>query len=217
MTSATRLIRVLIVDDHDMLREGLATFLKAFKDMEMVGEASNGREAILLAQSLSPDVILMDLVMPELDGVSAIREIHATNPNVRIIALSSFGEDRLVREALRNGATGYLLKNISANNLAEAIRAASGGLSTLAPEVAAVLVSSPAPSAVSDNHGLTHRELEVLRLLVAGATNAEIGRQLAISTFTAKNHVSSIFSKLGVATRSDAVRVAIQGNLVQMD
>ena len=204
-------IRVLIVDDHDMLREGLATFLKAFPDMEMVGEAANGLEAVERCRELSPDVVLMDLVMPEMDGVAAIKAIHAERPGTAIIALSSFGEERLVRSALESGALSYLLKNVSAESLAEAIRLACAGISSLSPEASAAVVrghESPAP--LDD---LTPREREILRLLVDGRTNAEIAAHLGLSLYTVKNHVRNLLGKLGVGSRTEAVSLALQRGL----
>ena len=204
-------IRVLIVDDHDMLREGLATFLKAFPDMEMVGEAANGLEAVERCRELSPDVVLMDLVMPEMDGVAAIKAIHAERPGTAIIALSSFGEERLVRSALESGALSYLLKNVSAESLSEAIRLACAGISSLSPEASAAVVrghESPAP--LDD---LTPREREILRLLVDGRTNAEIAAHLGLSLYTVKNHVRNLLGKLGVGSRTEAVSLALQRGL----
>lgn len=204
-------IRVLIVDDHDMLREGLATFLKAFPDMEMVGEAANGLEAIERSRELSPDVVLMDLVMPEMDGVTAIKAIHAERPGTAIIALSSFGEERLVRSALESGALSYLLKNVSAESLAEAIRLACAGISSLSPEASTAVVrghESPAP--LDD---LTPREREILRLLVDGRTNAEIAAHLGLSLYTVKNHVRNLLGKLGAGSRTEAVSLALQSGL----
>ena len=212
--AADRPIRVLIADDHDLLREGLATFLEARPDLTLVGQASNGVEAVRLCRELTPDVVLMDLVMPEMDGVTAIRLIHAAQPEVQIIALTSFGDDKLVRAALDAGATSYLLKNISAARLAEAIRATHSGLPTLSPEVAGVLVRAEPTPAGPSGADLTARELEVLGLLAAGATNAEIARRLHISRFTVKNHVSSILSKLAVCSRTEAVIVALDRGLV---
>jgi NarL family two-component system response regulator LiaR len=202
-------IRVLIVDDHDMLREGLATFLQAFSDMEQVGEAANGAEAVARCRELSPDVVLMDLVMPEMDGVAAIRAIHAAQPRTAIIALSSFGEERLVRAALAAGARSYLLKNVSADSLAEAIRLAVAGISTLSPEAAA-LVAGREPAAPDE---LTPREREILRLLIDGRTNAEIAAQLGLSLYTVKNHVRNLLGKLGVGNRTEAVSLALQRGL----
>lgn len=209
-------IRVLIVDDHDMLREGLAAFLNGFPDLVMVGEASSGVEGIRLCQELLPDVVLMDLVMPEMDGVLAIKAIHETQPEVKIIALSSFSEDKLIRSALAAGATSYLLKNVSAERLADSIRTTHAGLPTLSPEVKSILVElepldSPASSGLEP---LTPRELEVLVCMAAGLTNAEIAQRLGISQYTIKGHVSNILGKLDVNSRTEAVAYALRNNLV---
>lgn len=204
-------IRVLICDDHDMLREGLAVFLKANHDLELVGEAATGREAVTLSVELQPDVMLIDLVMPELGGVEAIREINAARPEIQIIALSSFAESKLVRSAVDAGATSYLLKNVSASTLAEAIRVAHAGVSTFSPEITpSLLALTPA----GHTPQLTPRERDVLELIVEGYSNAEIAFRLEISKFTVKNHVSNILSKLSVNSRTEAVRVALQNDLV---
>lgn len=204
-------IRVLIVDDHDMLREGLTMFLKAFPDMEMVGEAANGQEAIDLCRALSPDVVLMDLVMPEMDGVTAIRAIHATMPKTAVIALSSFGEERLVRSALEAGAVSYLLKNVSAESLADSIRLARAGISTLSAEASAALVIGQREAKSDDS--LTPREREILTLLIDGHTNAEIAARLGLSLYTVKNHVRNLLAKLDVGNRTEAVSLALQRGL----
>jgi NarL family two-component system response regulator LiaR len=209
-------IRVLIVDDHDMLREGLAAFLRAFHDLQLVGEASSGSEAIRLCQELNPDVVLMDLVMPEMDGVNAIQNITQSQPHIRIIALSSFGDEKLVRAALSAGATSYLLKNVSASRLAEAIRATRAGLPTLAPEVTQILLT-PTAAPQSSSTQLTAREQEVLDLMEAGLSNAEVARHLKISQYTVKNHVSNILEKLGVSNRTEAVSLILKKRIGQKD
>lgn len=211
---STDRIRVLIVDDHDMLREGLTTFLKAFQDLELVGEASNGVEAVELCRQIQPDIILMDLMMPEMDGVSAIRAIHKEFPAVGIIALTSFGEEKVVKAALQAGAKSYLLKNISANQLAEAIRTTYSGFPTLAPEVTQALLSAEPTINHRDSilSELTAREKEVLDLLVDGCSNDGIALKLNISRNTVKNHMSNIFSKLNVKTRTEAILYTIKEN-----
>ncbi len=206
-------IRVMIVDDHGMVRKGLATFLRIYDDLELVGEARNGREAVQMCAQVQPDVVLMDLVMPEMDGSTAASAIREQCPTVQVIALTSFQEKERVREALRAGAISYLLKNVSANDLAEAIRAAHAGRSTLAPEAiqALIQIESQEPPPGAD---LSEREREVLQLLVAGLSNPEIAARLCVSRSTAKAHVSNIFSKLGVSNRAEAVALAVQHNLV---
>jgi two-component system, NarL family, response regulator LiaR len=206
-------IRVLVADDHAVVRGGLGVFLRAFPDMELVGEASNGREAVQRCQELQPDVVLMDLKMPVVDGVAATQAIRQAMPNVRVIVLTSFTEDDLVPKALQAGAIGYLLKTVSHRELAKAIRSACAGRSTLAPEATQALIQAtlqpPAPGA-----DLTTRELEVLALMVQGLSNLQIADQLVIAESTAKTHVSSIIAKLGVSSRTQAVALALKYNLV---
>jgi len=214
MNAANRTIRVLIVDDHDMLREGLQAFIRSFNDLEFVGETATGAEAIHLCKELNPDVVLMDLVMPEMDGTIAIQKIHLAQPEIHIIVLSNFGEDHLVKTALRNGATSYLLKNVSANKLAEAIRAAVTGLPTFSPEVAQTLIQPQPEPASPPHYDLTQRELDVLNLIAKGKSNSDISETLCISVFTVKNHVSSILSKLRVSSRTEAVSLALKAKIV---
>jgi NarL family two-component system response regulator LiaR len=206
-------IRVMIVDDHDMVRRGLSAFLMAMKDLQLVGEARNGKEALEICDSARPDVILMDLVMPEMSGAEAAREIRASLPEVQIIALTSFEDRELVQDALRAGAISYLLKNVSADDLAEAIRAAHAGRPTLAPEAAQALIQT-ATEGPAPGFDLTPREREVLALLVEGLTNPEIAERLVVSRSTAKAHVSNILSKLGASNRAEAVSMALQRKLV---
>jgi two-component system, NarL family, response regulator LiaR len=207
-------IRVLIVDDHAMVRKGLSSFLQNEPTLELVGEACDGREAIEFCAQLQPDVVLMDLVMPELGGVAATRAIHQRWPAVQVLALTSFQEKELVQEALQAGAIGYLLKNVSGEELAEAIRQAHKGRPTLAPEAVQALIQPPS-EAENLAAGLTRREQEVLALLVQGMSNPEIAARLYISRSTVKAHVSSILSKLGVASRGEAISLAIQNKLVK--
>jgi NarL family two-component system response regulator LiaR len=206
-------IRVMIVDDHGIVRRGLTAVLRTFADLDLVGEARNGQEAVERCEQLQPDVILMDLVMPELGGVAATRSIHRRWPSVQIIALTSFQEKELVQEALQAGAISYLLKNVSGEDLAEAIRAAHAGRSILAPEAVQALIQPGKPEP-TPSYDLTPREREVLALLVKGLNNAEIARRLGISPSTAKAHVSNILSKMGVSNRAEAISLALQQKLV---
>ena len=206
-------IRVLIVDDHGMVRRGLMTYLKNETDLQVVGEARDGREAVRLCEQLQPDVILMDLVMPELDGIAATRLIRKQWPHVQVIALTSFGEKELVQNVLQAGAISYLLKNVSGSDLAAAIRAACAGRSTLAAEAIEALIQPAVPESVP-GLDLTSRERDVLALLVKGMTNPEIAERLSISRATVKVHMSNILSKLGVSNRAEAIALALQRKLV---
>ena len=216
--SAADPIRVMIVDDHGMVRRGLGTILKVRADLELVSEASSGVEALELCQQSQPDVILMDLVMPEMGGAEATRLIREKCPAVQVIALTSFQERELVREALQAGAIGYLLKNVSAEDLAAAIREAHAGRSTLAPEAIQALIQAETQGAaqtrdIAESYGLTPREKEVLALMIEGLNNPEIAERLVVSRSTAKAHVSNILSKLGVSNRAEAIALALQHNL----
>jgi NarL family two-component system response regulator LiaR len=208
-------IRVMLVDDHNVVRSGLATFLKAYDDLELVGEAGNGVEAVNLCHRNKPDVILMDLMMPEMDGIAATRAILDDYPDVKIIAMTSFEEEELVHGVLAAGAISYLLKNVTSDELAAAIRAASLGKSTLSPEAAKALIQATRP-AKQPLYDLTEREKEVLNLVVQGQSNQQIAQALVISVATVKAHVSNILSKLQVSSRAEAIAYAIKHKLVTL-
>ena len=212
-TSPSKPIRVLLVDDHTMVRRGLVTFLKVFDDLQLVGEAESGEEAIQVCARVLPDVILMDMALPVMDGAAATRAIRQQFPQVQVIVLTSFKEGELIKNALEAGAIGYLLKDVSANELVDAIRAAHAGRATLSPEAAQALVETsnqpPAPGLT-----LTEREREVLALMIEGLNNTQIAGRLTVSPSTIKSHVSSILAKLGVASRTEAVTLALRNHIV---
>ncbi len=205
-------IRIMLVDDHAVVRSGLGAFLSVNPDLELVGEAENGEQAVARANILKPDVILMDLMMPVMDGVAATAAIKKQNPEIQIVALTSFQEDELVQNALKAGAVGYLMKNVSARELAAAIKAAKDGKITLSPEAAQALVR--ASQQAQETEILTERERDVLKLMVDGLNNAEIAERLVVSLSTVKYHISNILMKLGVDNRVAAVTMAIQKKLV---
>jgi NarL family two-component system response regulator LiaR len=213
MPSSSRPIRVLLVDDHAVVRSGLSAFLLAFDDLELLGEAGNGVEAVQFCEREQPDVVLMDLVMPEMDGVAATREIRTRWPRVQVIALTSFPEEDLVQGALQAGALSYLLKNVSADELVSAIRAAVAGRPTLAPEATQALIQAASHPPVPGDD-LTAREREVLALMVEGMHNQAIADRLVVSRSTIKSHVSNILSKLGVSSRGEAISLALRHHLV---
>jgi two-component system, NarL family, response regulator LiaR len=207
-------IRVLLVDDHMVVRSGLSTVLSVYDDLKLVGEAGNGEEAIRLCERLQPDVVLMDLLMPKMDGVTAIKAIKTRWPQIQIIALTSFKEKEYVEGALKAGANGYLLKDVSAEELINAVRRAVAGQPSLSPEAAQVLirnVSEPSQPYLE----MTSREKEILALMVEGLSNNEIAERLFVSQSTVKFHVSNILSKLGVTGRTEAVALAIKHHLVK--
>jgi NarL family two-component system response regulator LiaR len=204
----------MLVDDHMVVRSGLATVLAVYDDTELVGEAGDGEEAVRLCERLQPDVVLMDLVMPGMDGVTATRAIKERWPQIQVIALTSFKEKEYVEGALKAGASGYLLKNVSAEELVSAVRRAAVGQPSLSPEAAQLLiqrVNAPAPP----GQDMTDREKEILALMVEGLSNIEIAERLVVSQSTVKFHVSNILSKLGVTGRTEAVALALKHHLVK--
>ncbi len=214
----TQPIRILLVDDQSLFREGLRTLLSLQADFAMVGEAGNGDEAVRLAERLAPNVVLMDMHMPVLDGVAATRKLREIAPAIRVIALTTFDDDEYVFEALRAGAVGYLLKDTASDKLFEAIRAAARGESFLQPSIAAKVVAEfsrmAAPKPAPLVEPLSDREIEIVKMLAAGASNKEIGTALFITEGTVKNHVTSIFGKLGVRDRTQAALKAKEMGLL---
>jgi len=209
-----RPIRVMIVDDHPVVRDGLKSMLLAFDDLELVGEAGDGNQAVACCRRNQPDVILMDMVMPGMDGVAATRAILNDCPRMKIIILTSFVEDSVVQDALEAGAIGYQLKNASINALAEAIRSAYAGQSVLSPEATTALIRTTTGPR-KPGHNLSARECEVLALIVKGLSNEEIAERLVISHATARHHVSACLQKLGAANRAQAAALATKHHLVR--
>ncbi len=207
-----RLIRVVIVDDHPMAQAGTRHFLNAYPDMELVGVASSGEEALTLCQQLQPDVVLMDVVMPGMDGIAATKALKQAVPATRVIIVTSFGEADVVQRALQAGARGYLLKNATASELVQAVRNAYQGRPVMAHEATEALMKSM--SEANLGHDFTEREREVLALLAQGLSNLQIAERLFVSAATVKFHIGGIFAKLGVATRAEAIALAYQKRLV---
>lgn len=207
-------IRVVVVDDHAVVRSGIEYSLLAVDDIELVASVDSGVEALRLCERIQPDVVLMDMVMPGMDGVAATRALLRCCPRARVIALTSFQEGGLVQDALQAGAISYLLKDVTMEELATAIRSAHAGKATLAPEAAKALASVAAQPA-EPGHDLTEREREVLTLIVEGRSNAEIAEKLAVSLSTARFHVSAILSKLGATNRAEAAAIAVKHGLTQ--
>ncbi len=210
--------RVLIVDDHAVVRAGLRTLLETEPDFQVVGEAADGREAVDRALSLKPDVVLMDLVMPRENGIAAIREIRSKSAGTKVIALTSFGDDSRVLEAVRAGVDGYLLKDCQADELLKALRSVASGGAHLEPDVTVALMRSMRANqrTRSQLDELTPRETEVLREIASGRSNKEIARNLGIAEKTVKTHVSSVLSKLGVLDRTQAALEAVKSGLIAL-
>jgi DNA-binding NarL/FixJ family response regulator len=210
---AEKSIRVLIVDDHDMVRKGLIAFLKVHKDLIFVGEATSGEQALEMIDLEKPDIVLMDLVMPGMDGAETTRIIRRKYPHIQVIALTSFQERDLVHKVIQAGAISYLLKNVSVDELVSAVRAAYSGQSVLAPEAIEALMQGY-HEPVEERKPLTPREKQVIKLLVDGCNNAEIADILEVSQSTAKAHVSNILSKLNASNRTEAISLALRHHLV---
>ena len=216
-------IKLLIVDDHAVVRQGLRGFLELTEEFDVVGEGSNGLEAVSFAQELQPDVILMDLIMPEMDGIEATRRIKLANPDTKILILSSFGDENNVLPAIQAGALGYILKDIDPEELADAIRKTAQGKTQLDPEIANLLISHMQNDSKDDKQAnqklseLTSREVEVLIQIGRGLSNKEIASELSISQMTVKTHVSNILSKLHLADRTQAAIFSIRQGLVPED
>jgi len=208
-------IRIMLVDDHAVVRSGLSAFILAFDDFELVGEAPDGEKALTICETAQPDVILMDLVMPGMDGAETTGLIRERYPDIQVIALTSYKEQDLVENALKAGALSYLLKDVSADELAKAIRAAKSGKSTLSPEAAQVLIQATRNTDNVPGGDLTERERDVLSQMIEGMNNKQIAEELVISVSTVKFHVSSILSKLGVSSRTEAVSIALKNNLLE--
>jgi two-component system, NarL family, response regulator LiaR len=211
---ASKPIRVMIVDDHAVVRSGLSAFLRSYDDLELAGEARNGEEAVQVCAQFRPDVVLMDLIMPVMDGATATQIIRQNCPQTQVVVLTTFKEEALVQKALGAGAIGYLLKDVQGDELAEAIRLAHAGQSTLSPEVTQALVRATSRPA-QPGYDLSEREREVLALMVKGLNNNEIAERLFVSLSTVKHHVSHILSKLGATNRAEAVVMAVQNNLIE--
>ena len=206
-------IRVMIVDDHLMVRDGLKVFLSVYDDIKVVGEAQDGEQAVSLCPQVRPDVILMDILMPNMDGPTTTQRIRADYPSIQVIALTSFIEGDLVQKAIESGAIGYLLKDVHSDNLARAIRDAHSGRATIDSSAAQMLVKT-ARQSLPLGHDLTDREREILVLIVAGKTNKGIAEQLTLSVGTVRFHVSNILSKLGASNRTEAASLALHHKIV---
>jgi two-component system, NarL family, response regulator LiaR len=206
-------IRLLLVDDHEVVRSGLQTFLELQDDMQVVGEAASAEQALALVPSVEPDIVVLDLVLPGMSGVEAIRRLRASHPAVKIVALTSYAGQDLVLPAVRAGVSGYLLKDVGPAELADALRTVHAGGSPLHPQVAATVMASVGPND-GPQPSLTPREREVLRLIARGLSNRLIARELTLAEKTVKTHVSSILAKLGVADRTQAALYAVRSGLV---
>lgn len=208
-------IRVVLADDHSVVRKGVREFLEEEPDIDVIGEASDGLQAVELATELQPDVIVMDIKMPQLSGVDATKRIRSAAPKVRVLALTAYDDDPYIFGLLEAGASGYVLKTAESSELIRAIRAVAAGQSALDPAIAPRIIARVAqPASVAES--LTERELEVLRLAARGLTNKQIGHDLDISDRTVQNHLANIYAKLGVASRTEAVTAALQRGMLRL-
>ena len=215
----TKGVSVLIVDDHEVVRRGVRAFLDTVPDMRVVGEAASGEQAVLMTGETAPDVVLMDLILPGMDGLEATRQIKLLSPHTQVVVLTSYDQDEYIFPALQAGATSYTLKDMKMDNLAEAIRKAALGEATLHPRVAMRVVKSVRGEINGDGlaEGMTGRELEVLKMIAHGLSNSQIAEALVLSEYTVKGHVSNILSKLGLADRTQAAAYAWEKGIVRRD
>lgn len=215
----TKGVSVLIVDDHEVVRRGVRAFLDTVPDMQVVGEAASGEQAVQMTGETAPDVVLMDLILPGMDGLEATRQIKLLSPHTQVVVLTSYDQDEYIFPALQAGATSYTLKDMKMDNLAEAIRKAALGEATLHPRVAMRVVKSVRGEINGDGlaEGMTGRELEVLKMIAHGLSNSQIAEALVLSEYTIKGHVSNILSKLGLADRTQAAAYAWEKGIVRRD
>ncbi|MFV9504511.1 MAG: response regulator [Oscillochloridaceae bacterium umkhey_bin13] len=214
---STETIRIMLIDDHAIVRKGLSAYLDTYPELEVIGEASGGEEGVALAARLLPDVVLMDLVMPEMDGIEATRKLKAASPTTQVIVLTSYSEDERIFPAIKAGALSYLLKDVGPDDLVRAIRAARRGEATLHPSVATRLMQELTSARSSPLDLLTEREREVLSCIARGMSNAAIADHLIIGERTVKTHVSNILSKLHLQDRTQAALLALRERLVPLD
>ena len=203
-------IRILLIDDHNLMRLGLTTLMKYHKDLAVVGGGNNGKEAVELARSLNPDVVVMDLMMPVMDGVEATRQIHAEQPDIKIMILTTFGTSADVARAVQAGAVAALMKDTPNDELLDAIRAIAGGERVFSPEIQKTLAKDPDPPV------LTERQKEILKFVTSGLRNSDVARQLGISTDAVKQHLNAICNKLGAVNRAEAIAIALRKQLLKI-
>ena len=208
------MIKVLIVDDHSLVRNGIKTILGIYDDIEVIGEAENGKEALEICGKCLPDVVLMDLIMPEINGIEATKKILESWPTIKVVTLTSFVDKKLIEDSLKAGAIGYVLKNISGENLVATIRDAEKGKSTLSSEASDFLISNIKKPAFVE-YQLTNQEKNILGCLVEGLSNKNIAQKLVLSLSTVKFHVSNILNKLGASSRAEVISIAIKNKLVE--